>query len=531
MRQRTPKDFTKEGQLGEKEEVLYSHQVDKVKKAPRDDSNADIFEKYQWLWYMKKVDDPIIAETEVLAQEFFRLLIPWQPKTRLITGEEGTFVISKHVEGFRPLLVKDTAKSPQEKEKAPESKEVVKENPLEIRSKFESGQYRGLGEIQVASLHLNEVDLKYGNVGLDKYNRVVKIDGDWCFAKSRYGDRYKYNIAVNAIDYLPFVTPDYQAYNWLDLILKGIRKNIYIKPATVNHELSHNPYYRSDVNFGSLKEFILPESYIKTFVGRIIKDPQRAALRYDEIISRREALKNSALNSASFREYVQSELAQEQLNEYQTYLMEFQTTGKAKIYDATHNDQIQAAWDELQNTVKTINAVEDQFTLTREKKGEIEMFASESSQESDQFTDEGSLQRSTQSTDDFVRETLERSANDISNSGSVSDRLAMSLNDLTEALNNYKKDKDRFFGLKKLTASKESAATIDLLNGVQRDAKGRVIVKKELTDNQRFEIAMSFIEHFPEKDLALHLCNALDIPREVREAMIKKNSQKEFNIK
>src|SRR5580765_875256 len=61
--------------------------------------------KFKHTWFFKQVADTTIGLREVVAQEYFRLIIPGQPKTRLVKDKTGShiYVISKEIPQFTSL--------------------------------------------------------------------------------------------------------------------------------------------------------------------------------------------------------------------------------------------------------------------------------------------------------------------------------------------------------------------------------------------------------------------------------------------
>ena len=140
------------------------------------------------IWFCKKMDDLKTVQFEVLAQEFFRLMIPHQPETRVAQAREANiyYILSEEVSGYHLLP-----------EGEPDS--------------FNNGNYTGLGQVCVGSMFLQEIDLKNGNLGLDDKKRVIKIDGDYCFSQlDNEFSNEKYDITPKSIESLPYPQDFYQ---------------------------------------------------------------------------------------------------------------------------------------------------------------------------------------------------------------------------------------------------------------------------------------------------------------------------------
>lgn len=229
-------------------------------------------------WICKEMKRPRSARIELLSQEFFRLIISYQPET-LIAENPTTgvyYILSEEVPGYRNL---------------PEDEAI----------NFTNGSYLGLGQIMVGAMYLQEIDLKNGNVGLDNQNRVIKIDGDWCFAESDYPRGYK--LTPEAIEYLPF-PKDYYTYNWLDIVYAGTYK---VKSKIIDPALSNAEQYRTEVNTALLKICLIPDRYLEQFVDQYIP---AGAYKYSQLMKlRRNELMESALKNASFKAYLQTSAA------------------------------------------------------------------------------------------------------------------------------------------------------------------------------------------------------------------------------
>lgn len=234
-------------------------------------------------WYCKQMRDPAAAKEEVLAQEFFRLLIPHQPETLLATDKHGThYILSESVEGYHDL---------------PQFEEV----------KFSNGTFTGLGQALVGSMFLQEVDLKNGNIGLDNQNRVIKIDGDKCF--SAFDVDFKaeppFKLSPKAIASLPCPV-DFPTFEWLDYVIKW-RKSPFT--VIVPEDLSESKQFRSEVNQALLKICLLPDQYIDAYTNFYM--PSEGGRYIDLIKSRRDELTQSALQNESFQDYLQTQEAKD----------------------------------------------------------------------------------------------------------------------------------------------------------------------------------------------------------------------------
>src|SRR3990167_8595193 len=276
--------------------ALFSHTVSrgKLKSDPQ-----------QKVWICKEIQDPALAKLEILAQEFFRVLIPHQPET-LIAKNLSTnthYILSEEVVGYKNL-------------------------PTGQAENFNNGSFTGLGQVIVGSMFLQEIDLKNGNLGLDDKNQVIKIDGDWCFAEERFPGAY--NLTEEAIEKLPYPS-GYYTFNWLDLVKGGVQHGI---SNIVNAQTSVSPQFRSEVNQAMLKICLLPDSFITKFVDTYM--PAGGQRFIDIIKSRRDMLKESALKNSSFLDYLSTHVAQQDAVSLISHLKLFANEKKLIVPNLEH---------------------------------------------------------------------------------------------------------------------------------------------------------------------------------------------------
>lgn len=294
----------------------FSHAVGiSTKRLPDHLRGADektIPQKYKNQWFVKEISSARTARREVIAQEFFRLLIPGHPKTRLVVDEKSTryFVASKGVPGYQPT------------QRIPNST---------WKSNFANGRYRGLGDVLLISLLMNEIDLKYGNMGIDETGRLIKIDGDWSFARMDSGfSKKNYEITPKGIGMLPYLDT-YYAYNWFDLVEANTRKP---SSKIFTPELSTNAAFLNEVHGAALRALLLPPEFIQQFVKSYFTDDSIAKSYIDEFTARQGQLQKAMLAVPAFQTYLKSAAAKKQMEDHLTYLKEFKTTGKNRVFNS-----------------------------------------------------------------------------------------------------------------------------------------------------------------------------------------------------
>ena len=225
-------------------------------------------------WICKEMPHASTARIELLAQEFFRMLIPQQPETRIAynsyTGVH--YIFSEEVAGFRELP------------------------PFEAYN-FTNYTYTGLGQVLVVAMLLQETDLKIGNIGLNDRGMVIKIDGDHCFSSIRKQDGL-FNISSDTIANLPYAH-DFYANNWLDFKREG---KFFPRSSYVDEAVQRSQQFRTEVNQALLKICLLPDFFIECLVDAYI--PAGGEIFADLLKNRRNLLRGCVLQDASFREYL-----------------------------------------------------------------------------------------------------------------------------------------------------------------------------------------------------------------------------------
>jgi hypothetical protein len=310
-------NFTFIKSIGNGKNTGFSHAVALYQK---DKTQSHWFVKYTRQNYQETI-------SEVIAQELFRLLLPYQaqPKTRWIKGklnvdntEVHYFVISKAIAGFDPFFL------------------LRQENYDAVIN----GQIKGLGAIQVVSLLVMEVDLKAGNVGVDEHCHSIKIDGGLAFRthNQEHAPRFKaknMDITVHDLQALPLLAQhsNYYACNWLDYIQwDATIQRPNLNPNSRLAELPANaPAFRQEVNETILRILLLSKKLIYNFTHRYIPEAMLADQFADFIVQRKRQLKKAAQQDMSFLNYKTSKKAEKDILNYISYLKSFKTMGKQSL--------------------------------------------------------------------------------------------------------------------------------------------------------------------------------------------------------
>ncbi len=315
----------------------FSHPVGVVKKKPPEFlQNGDIPKKYHHLWYMKKVGSLSDAAMEVIAQELFRLILPTHPKTRVVYNDDASnfYVISMQVPDFKGMHLF---------------------HRRDLNAAIKGGALHGFGGVIVGALWLDEMDLKAANVGADENDNIVKIDGGQCFTNLRNFTKrvHRYDLSRFDLNQLPFL-PGLHAYNWFDDIAGA---EFVENPVLLDEEMKQNQYFRREVNAALMKIVLLPDVLLERFIHSYL--PGSGNLSHElmnEIISRRNDLREAACKNASFHQYIASEDAQSDLDEYLAYLRTFTTKNKHQLIhpDSTIIADMMRGFVNLRKTVADI---------------------------------------------------------------------------------------------------------------------------------------------------------------------------------
>lgn len=290
-----------------RENVRYRHKV--IKGTLNNDPGKS--------WIRKEAHNPGEAKIEVLAQEFLRLIIPYQPET-LVEQDASTgvcYIFSEEVLGYRPL-------------------------PPDQAINFSNGHYTGLGRAMLCALFLSEIDLKNGNIGLNDRGQVIKIDGDQCFGGRYYREKSLLDdISVQALAALPY--PVNTIYNnWLDIIyLNQTFPESYILSPVLSNDLQ----FRKEVNQALLMICVLPDELIERFVDAYT--PAAGNYFLNLIQDRRDALRHVALQNESFRFYVITADANDALRSIKAQALSFKKYGLGLIIPEDRNVQLAAQMD------------------------------------------------------------------------------------------------------------------------------------------------------------------------------------------
>ena len=305
-------DFVKKSSMVKARRDNFSHPVDLVFKRnmspePEFLEDGDIPAKYKNIWYMKTMGSMEDALMELVGQELLRFMMPTHPKTRLVFSDDGEnyYILSKQVHGFQGMhLLRD-----------------------EITQGLLDGSMSGLGEVTAVTMWINDSDYKFGNLGVDAYGNVIKIDGNRCFSSLQEDvGHFNYNLADIDFNLLPYV-PAGLADHWMDVLVNSAPRY----QSSIPEMLQHKGMSR-EFNSGLLKILTMNDVLIRKFVHAYLgPDLPIAEKMIQMLIDRRNDLSKSAFRNGHFRRYLQSQEAEIDLEKHISNADKFTTTNKLPI--------------------------------------------------------------------------------------------------------------------------------------------------------------------------------------------------------
>lgn len=269
-------------------------------------------------WYAKYIgENRNEAILETLAQEFYRLILAQQPKTRRAVSKTETGTYEYHV------LSKEISYFDEHFFLFPKNNKLILDNSI-----------TGLAATQVLALWLNEIDFKAGNVGVDEDGKVIKIDGGLSFIKlnPRFKDLYEgknLDITLADLEALPNLV-NYEACNWLNQVQWNLEKRRATKkePTELDKKINQSPDFKNELYQTILRIISLPNKLIQFFIQSYIANPKDVTKFSNFIIVRKQQLAVAAEQIPAFNKYRQSNQAREEIIDFLKYLRTFKTMRK-----------------------------------------------------------------------------------------------------------------------------------------------------------------------------------------------------------
>lgn len=228
------------------------------------------------VWFRKTITFNHKAVQEVLAQEFFRLIMPHHPISFVNFSGHQQFIFTKEVENFTSLP-------------------KLTDNII----------YSMFGEVLLCAMFFQEIDLNLDNIGLDSSNRVTKIDSEKCFSQVIGFQDDPFKLTDYSIARLPYLNMAVTyATNWLDLIEKGKAK---LNSIIVDDSFFTKDEFIDEKNNAILKICLLPDNYIENFVNRYSFGLSINNSIIDLVKTRKAMLTEVALKNEDFINYMRTD--------------------------------------------------------------------------------------------------------------------------------------------------------------------------------------------------------------------------------
>lgn len=258
----------------------------KISIDEKDSSRA----KYQKSHFIKKVSNRFnnqhsSAWYEVAIMEFYRLLIPVQPKHRLCSDRLYNYYVRSVAIDNGETFATCSA-----------------ESNLEQRISNEyygtASGFRGLGSIDcIGAFILSDQDINNGNYIFDNHNQVYKIDGEIVYI-------VPFGLAdINSIEM--------KGYQLLD---------------------ARNEFYLKELNRTLLYFLLLPDDLIRSFGSQYgLTDEQQTVLLYNQFFLRKLFFVTDFPLSSFFKDYINSEEAIHDVDTFTNHLQGFKIVGKKRL--------------------------------------------------------------------------------------------------------------------------------------------------------------------------------------------------------
>ncbi len=353
-----------------------------VKKSYLTEKEESVTEKSESEKLELHVANLCSALLEVVAQEFFRLILPsTQPKTRIGVDESGRYaVLSKGVAGFTPLVFFERE---------------------DFISEVENRSITGLGKVALLSLFFEEIDLNTKNLGINDKKICVKIDGDCCFASFRNFEKFTFSypaITQKELAMLPFIA-SYPAYHWLGCVEKTLKK---VNQGFVTAEMAANPSIRNEINQATAMLLFLPSTTVNKFIQHYtnFSDPMAADVAretgrklFNWFLISKEILLKAACKEKSFCQWMRVHATPKFINTFYRQLEKFKLTEKKFLpitreeFDAQVNfikatiakhdplsspDLDERLFSLSDNVTTALNTLHDSFTMMMKMMGEAQ---------------------------------------------------------------------------------------------------------------------------------------------------------------
>ncbi len=314
-----------------------SHAMTLIQKQPMVAEDKESRQKYRIIWWGKQVEYQEDAIIETIAREFRRLINPAHPKTRWVLGEDENevFVISKSVQAAQTL------------------EKLEQDEPGEFKKRVVSGKYRGLGELTVFTLFLQELDLKPANIVVDEDGNILTIDGDQSLG-SLQDDYAEINYTADDLNALPFIVHT-TLYNYFDIRNWGKSSENPFSSAFFDPELSQDANFLHEKHRTILKLLLLSPALLDVFVDCYFPEnadglPSLLREKIKAIFTAAPGILETRIeDDPAFQEYLYSSQAKKDIADFKNTLTQFVITAKKSLCTLYPN-----AINEIDNTFQNL---------------------------------------------------------------------------------------------------------------------------------------------------------------------------------
>lgn len=330
-------------------------------------------------WICTQVDSEDAAWHRLVSQEFFRLMLPYQPETRVVCDDkEGDFyILTEQVLGFQPLPeINDGSEEwtfgEYQRYRSDYATQASQRHLEETPTIGYS--YHELGSILILAVLVHQDTLSSPlNLGIDHKNRAVMIDGSRCFSQIIDPDVpfISRDITPDLLKSLPI--PDgYFAKKWLHYItdsrFTGHNWNEATYKAVGNNlkNLSKEPRFREEMNRTMLKILVMPNWFLDQFFTLL---PAFVCQSYSDFFrQRRDELIHSALQNSSFQAYLSTPKALKVIQDFVKHVQTFKAEDTLVLqrFIALDAKRIGGFDKEVQTNFQKLRKMEFEDTITPE---------------------------------------------------------------------------------------------------------------------------------------------------------------------
>jgi len=315
------------------------------------------------LWFLKQNYNHLRSLKDVIAQEFIRLIIPANPKTRFVcesysTPEPNYIVDPKKIPGvinYESYYVMSKA--------VPGFISLRQFSQAEIVLHIKSGKWHGMGEIILLSFFLDDNDVRLDNVCVNNEGRILRIDGDCALDMLEVGYRFSHHLhkeilyfltlaplekiaAIHAADIQQLPRRSNNERWLLDNKFKRDAEGNISKEAYLGEQLASISVIQTEMDKAILKLLLLPKSLVSRFLKYYV--PVEELKLIDKVFDiRLTTLASAVASRTSFFAYVASESAKNDMENFILQLQAFKPYSDYKLLQEVDVSYIRKKFDVL----------------------------------------------------------------------------------------------------------------------------------------------------------------------------------------